>query len=116
MGEALRYLLNNWRKLTALLKRAELPLDNNPIVQAIHPFTVRRRHWLFSGSPRGGHASALMYSLAQTAKLNGWEPKHGLQALVERYPDAKNDEQRTRSNGNTATATFPDLHSSLARC
>lgn len=94
MGEALRYLLNHWDKLTRFLDYADLPLDNNPIEQAIRPFTVGRRNWLFSGSPRGAHASALMYSLVQTAKLNGWEPKHYLQTLFERYPDANNDEQR----------------------
>lgn len=94
MGEALRYLLNHWAKLTQFLDHADLPLDNNAIEQAIRPFTVGRRNWLFSGSPRGAHASALMYSLVQTAKLNGWEPKHYLQTLFERYPDAKSDEQR----------------------
>lgn len=79
MGEALRYLLNHWDKLTRFLDHVDLPIDNNPIEQAIRPFTVGRRNWLFSGSPRGAHASAFMYSLVQTAKLNGWEPKHYLQ-------------------------------------
>ena len=94
MNKAIRYARNNWPKFTAFLDHPELPLDNNPIERTIRPFTVGRRNWLFSGSPRGAAASAFLYSLIETAKANGWEPKAYLQTLFERYPSANNDEKR----------------------
>ncbi len=94
MQKAIYYALNNWGKLTAFLDHPVMPLDNNPIERAIRPFTLGRRNWLFSGSPRGASASAFIYSLVETAKANGWEPRAYLQTLFEKYPEAKNDEER----------------------
>ena len=94
MHTAIYYALNNWHKLTAFLDHPVMPLDNNPMEQAIRPFTLGRRNWLFSGSPRGARSSALLYSLVETAKANGWEPKAYLNALFERYPHAQSDEER----------------------
>lgn len=67
---------------------------NNPIERAIRPFTLGRRNWLFSGSPRGASASAFIYSLIETARANGWEPKQYLETLFERYPSARTTEER----------------------
>lgn len=94
MNTAIHYALNNWHKFTAFIDHAALPLDNNPIERQIRPFTLGRRNWLFSGSPRGADASAFLYSLIETAKANGWEPKAYLQILFEQYPHAKTDDQR----------------------
>jgi transposase len=94
MYRAVYYALNNWHKLTAFLDHAVMPLDNNVIERAIRPFALGRRNWLFSGSPRGADASAFIYSLVETAKANGWEPRAYLQTLFERYPEARNDDER----------------------
>jgi hypothetical protein len=94
MHTAIYYALNNWHKLTAFLDHPVMPLDNNPMERAIRPFTLGRRNWLFSGSPRGARASALLYSLVETAKANGWEPKAYLNALFECYPHATSDNER----------------------
>jgi transposase len=94
MNTAIHYALNNWHKFTAFIDHAALPLDNNPIERQIRPFTLGRRNWLFSGSPRGAAASAFLYSLIETAKANGWEPKAYLQTLFELYPQAKTEDQR----------------------
>lgn len=94
MHTAVGYALNNWVKLSAFIDHPELPLDNNPMERAIRPFTLGRRNWLFSGSPRGAEASAFLYSLVETAKANDWEPKAYLNVLFERYPTATSDEQR----------------------
>ncbi len=59
---------------------------------AIRPFVVGRRNWLFSGSPRGAHASATLYSLIQTAKANGIEPYRYLRYLFTKLPLAKSRE------------------------
>jgi len=94
MNTAIHYALNNWHKFTAFIDHAALPLDNNPIERQIRPFTLGRRNWLFSGSPRGAAASAFLYSLIETAKANGWEPKAYLQTLFEAYPLAKTQDER----------------------
>jgi transposase len=56
---------------------------------AIRPFVVGRKNWLFSGSPRGARASAAIYSLIETAKANGLEPYQYLRHLFENIPQAK---------------------------
>ncbi len=94
MHKAIYYAQNNWGKLTAFLDHPVMPLDNNPIERAIRPFTLGRRNWLFSGSPKGASASAFIYSLIETAKANGWEPRAYLQVLFEKYPEARNDAER----------------------
>jgi transposase len=94
MQKALFYIQNNWESLTAFMWHADLPLDNNPIENAIRPFTLGHKNWLYSASPRGAHASAFMYSLVESAKACGLEPRAYLQALFERYPHTKTVEQR----------------------
>lgn len=94
MKTAIGYALNNWHKFTAFLDHAEMPIDNNPMEQTIRPFTLGRKNWLFSGSPRGADASAFIYSLIESAKANGLEPVRYLNELFERYPHAKHDDQR----------------------
>ena len=94
MKKALFYIQNNWGSLTQFMWHADLPLDNNPVENAIRPFTLGRKNWLYSASPRGAHASAFMYSLVESAKACGLEPRAYLQALFERYPQATTVEQR----------------------
>ena len=59
---------------------------------AIRPFVVGRKNWLFSGSPRGAHASATLYSLIESAKANALEPRAYLTYLFERLPEANSPE------------------------
>jgi transposase len=94
MRTAIGYALNNWHKFTAFLSHPDLPIDNNPMEQAIRPFTLGRKNWLFAGSPRGADASAFIYSLIESAKANDLEPKRYLNELFERYPLAASDEER----------------------
>jgi transposase len=94
MKTAMGYALNNWHKFTAFLSHADLPIDNNPMEQAIRPFTLGRKNWLFAGSPKGADASAFIYSLIESAKANDLEPKRYLKELFERYPLAASDEER----------------------
>ena len=68
--------------------------DNNLTENAIRPFAVGRKNWLFSGSPRGAKSSAAIYSLIETAKVNGLEPYAYLRLLFERLPYAHTDEAR----------------------
>lgn len=74
MKTAIGYCLNNWESLTAFLTHADLVITNNPVERSIRPFTIGRKNWLFSGGPRGAHASAFIYTLVESAKANGLEP------------------------------------------
>lgn len=89
LGEALHYLHGQWPKLVRFLKNGNWPLDSNPVENAIRPFVVGRRSWLFADTVGGANASANLYSLIETAKANGIEPYHYLVALFKRLPVAQ---------------------------
>lgn len=93
MAVAIGYCLNNWDSLTAFLRHADLVITNDPVERSIRPFTTGRRNWIFSGGPRGAHASAFMYTLVESAKANDLEPKAYLTRLFEQLPLATNREQ-----------------------
>lgn len=94
MHKALYYSSNNGEALTAFMSHSHLPLDNNPVESAIRPYALGRGNWLYTASPNGARASAFMYTLVESAKANGLEPKTYLQALFERYPFATTVEER----------------------
>jgi transposase len=96
LGKAISYALNEWNKLLVYLEDGRIPIDNNLVENAIRPFVVGRKNWLFSGSPAGARASAAFYSLIETAKACGHEPYWYLRYLFERLPLAKSrDEMRS---------------------
>lgn len=68
---AMNYLLSNRNGLTCYLKDGHCDISNNTAENSIRPFTVGRKNWLFSNSPKGAKASAIVYSLIETAKANG---------------------------------------------
>ena len=92
LGKAITYTLNLWPQLTIFLEDGHIPIDNNPAENAIRPFVVGRKNWLFSFSPNGARASATLYSLIESAKANGLEPRAYLAYLFERLPLAKTPE------------------------
>ena len=73
-GKALGYLGNQWPRLIAHLSDGRIEIDNNLCENAIRPFVMGRKAWLFSDTPAGADASARLYSLIETAKANGIEP------------------------------------------
>jgi transposase len=92
LGTALAYMGNLWSKLVRYTERGDLPIDNNRCENAIRPFVVGRKAWLFSDTPAGAHASAVIYSLVQTAKANGLEPYTWLRRVLRDLPAAKSVE------------------------
>ena len=88
LGKALQYLHNQWPRLIRYLEDGRYPIDNNRAENAVRPFTVGRRNWLFSQSVRGVKASANLYSLIETAKANGIEPMAYLMRAFEALPKA----------------------------
>ena len=88
LGKALAYLDRNWRKLTIYIEDGRLSIDNNPAENAIRPFVIGRKNWLFSASVDGAKASANLYGLIETAKANGLEPFAYLQYVFKELPAA----------------------------
>ena len=92
-GKALTYLHNQWPKLIRYLDDGRLSIDNNRVENAIRPFVIGRRNWLFSDTVRGAQSSANLYSLIETAKANGLEPYAYLRHLFTELPKAQTLEQ-----------------------
>jgi len=88
-GKALNYLHNEWHKLIRYLDDGRLEIDNNAAENAIRPFVVGRKNWLFSDSVKGVKASANLYSLIETAKATGLEPYAYLRYLFTELPKAE---------------------------
>ena len=89
LGKALAYLLVHWDGLTRFLDDGRLEVDNNRAENAIRPFTLGRRSWLFSATVEGAQASARLYSLVETAKANRLEPYAYLRHLFTELPKAQ---------------------------
>ncbi len=85
-GKAISYSLGQWEKIENYLGCAELSPDNNAAERAVKPFVLGRKNWLFSGSPKGAHASALLFSLIETAKANDLNPYGYLKWIFEETP------------------------------
>jgi len=92
LGSAIAYTLKLWPGLTTYLEDGHIEIDNNRVENAIRPFVIGRKGWLFSGSPRGAHASATLYTLVETAKANKLEPWAYLNHLFEQLPLAKSEQ------------------------
>ena len=72
--KAINYLLSNWDLLLLYTTDGRLNISNSPAEQRIRPFAIGRKAWLFSNTARGAEASAIIYSIVETAKLNGLVP------------------------------------------
>lgn len=92
LGKAVHYTLGQWQKLTVFLSRGNVPMHNNRCENAIRPFVIGRKGWLFADTVKGAVASANLYSLVETAKANGIEPFAYLSRLFERLPHLKSVE------------------------
>jgi hypothetical protein len=89
LGKALHYLTAQWPKLVRYVHDGRYPIDNNTCENAIRPFVVGRRNWLFADTAGGANASANLYSLLQTCVANGIDGYQYLKALLVELPEAK---------------------------
>lgn len=94
MDKAVTYIQNRRSYLTTYLEDGRCSFSNNLSENAIRPFTVGRKNWLFCDTPNGAQASALVYSMVEMAKANGVKVYHYLTYLLEKMPsDRMSDEE-----------------------
>ena len=86
LARAIDYSLNRWASLIRYAQTGNLPIDNNPVENAIRPIAIGKKNWLFAGSERAGKRAAAIQSLFATAKLNGIEPSAWLKDTLEKLP------------------------------
>ena len=75
LAKAVQYARNEKNYLYAFLEDPQIPIDNNLAERAVKPFVIGRKNWLFSTSPKGADASAVAYSIINTAQANGIDVK-----------------------------------------
>ncbi|MBV9559372.1 MAG: IS66 family transposase [Bradyrhizobium sp.] len=84
---AIDYMLKRWPAFIRFLDDGRVCLSNNAAERAIRPLAVGRRNWTFAGSDNGGRRAAAMYTLIETAKLNGIDPRAWLADVLSRLQD-----------------------------
>jgi transposase len=94
LGKAIAYAVGQLDRASRFIEHELLTPDTNAAENAIRPFVIGRKNWLFSGSPLGAHASAGIYSLIETAKANGHEPFRYLAYVFDKLPLCTTNEER----------------------
>nr|WP_253820341.1 transposase [Vibrio sp. FE10] len=92
LGGAISYSLNQWSKLVRVIDDGRLSMDNNRAERSVRPFTVGRNNWLFSNTHNGARASAVLYSLIETAKANDCEPYEYLEFVIREIPKLNSED------------------------
>jgi len=82
LAQALRYSLSRWESLTRYTTDGRLDICNNAAERAMRPVAIGRKNWLFAGNDGGGERAATMYTLIETAKMNGINPEAYLRAVI----------------------------------
>jgi len=86
-GQALTYMLDQWKYLARYLLDGRLEISNNRAERSIKPFVISRKNFLFANTPRGAKASAVMFSIIETAKENGLNPYVYLSYIFRNAPN-----------------------------
>jgi transposase len=105
LGKSISYTLNQWHRLTGYIDSEYATPDNNLAENAMRPFCVGRKKWLFGGKPKGAHASATIYSLLESAKENKLELYKYLRYLFEKLPFAETVEDYSKLLPSSLSAT-----------
>ena len=74
LGQAIDYTRKRWRQLTRFLDHGWLPIDNNPAENALRPWAVGRKNWLFFGSPEGGERAATVATIIENCRMQDLDP------------------------------------------
>jgi hypothetical protein len=96
LGKALQYALSRWDALACYVEDGRLSIDNNLSERLLRGIAVTRKNYLFVGSDSGGQRAAIIYTIAETAKLNGLDPEVYIAAVLDRlaggHPISRLDE------------------------
>src|SRR5215831_3363588 len=87
LAKAIRYALARWTAMTRYSTDGRLEMTNNAVERAIRPLAMTRKNYLFAGSDSGGIRAAAMYTLIETAKMNGLDPEAYLRDVIGRIAD-----------------------------
>ena len=90
LKEAITYTINQKTELSEFLKDGRIPMSNNLVERGIKSFATHRRAWLFSDTPAGAKASAVIYSLVESAKLNKLNIYKYINYLLSELPQLEN--------------------------
>ncbi|MDO4621253.1 MAG: IS66 family transposase [Lachnospiraceae bacterium] len=102
-AKGLNYCLNQEKYLRVFLTNGNVPLDNSAAERAIRTFCVGKKNWLFHNTANGAKASAAVYSISETAKLNGLRPYYYFKHLLTELPN------RVDEKGNIDPSSLTDL-------
>jgi transposase len=84
LGKAMQYALNRWDALARYLEDGRSSIDNNLAERQLRGIALTRKNFLFLGSDTGGERAAIIYTVAETAKLNGLDPEAYIAAVIDR--------------------------------
>lgn len=87
LAKAIRYALSRWGALCRFTSDGRLEMENNAAERAIRPLALGRKNYLFVGSDEGGRRAAIMYTIIETAKMNGLDPEAYLADVIARIAD-----------------------------
>ncbi|PUA41326.1 IS66 family transposase [Pseudomonas protegens] len=87
LAGAILYALNRWQALTRYCDDGRIEIDNNAAERALRAVALGRKNYLFAGSDTGGERAAAIYSLVDSAKLNGLNPQAYLTHVLERIAE-----------------------------
>ena len=95
LRKAYTYILNQEKYLRVFLEDGEVPIDNNASERAIRGFCIGKKNWQMIDTINGAHSSAIIYSIAETAKANSLKPYDYFVYLLEEIPKHMDQEDRT---------------------
>jgi len=87
LAQAIRYALTRMKRMTTYLEDGTAAIDNNAAERSLRGIAIGRKNWTFAGSDRGGERAAAIYTLTETAKLNGIDPQAWLTDVLGRIAD-----------------------------
>nr|WP_245183616.1 IS66 family transposase [Lentibacillus salicampi] len=108
LGQAIKYCRNQWERLERFLLDGRLEIDNNRAERSIKPFVLGRKNWLFSNTAKGAAASAITYSVIETAKENGLNPFNYLRVLFEKLPNMDTADEAKMASLMPWSPTLPE--------
>lgn len=85
-AKARDYTIKRWPSLARYAYTGHLPIDNNPVENAIRPIAIGKKNWMFTGSKRAGQRAAAIQTLFGTAQLNNLDPAAWLKDTLTKLP------------------------------